>query len=164
FFNSRRYARPRCPSIGQLTTVWLDDIFGCSGPVYPRVWLREKDVRFARGLRQRLRFDEDRATVALNFGVGGNLRETVSQAFESALLNGIVAGGNSVVLDKGLGKERASADELLRSLRRKGHRVLEVAETREVPREQRRRCDVIAWEGGVGIFSAILESSGAYIG
>lgn len=167
FFESRSFQRPGRESLGGLTVEWLREVFGAPNEAYyPRVSLRARDLDLGVVLSRALRTGEGSHIVSTNFGVGGNPRKRVTGAFEIELLRQLLAQGSVIVLDKGVGEEREGANRILASLRADGRAVVEVKDgdrfaerNGPVP-----RCDVLAWEGGVGTFSALIAASDLYIG
>lgn len=167
FFDSRGFSSPGRGSLARLTAAWLDEVFGASErPLYPYVHLRDRDRKFAEGLRERLRSRDERPFVAVSFGVGGNPRKRISDDFEAGMLHELLAHGNLVILDKGLGEETERANCLLRAFSERGKKVVEIGEGSSASFVGARepRCDIVAWQGGVGGFSALIGASRSYVG
>ena len=167
FFDSRGFSSPGRRSLTRLTAAWLDEVFGASErPLYAYVHLRDRDRQFAEGLREQLRSRHERPFVAVSFGVGGNPRKRISDDFESGMLHQLLADGNLVILDKGLAEETERANRLLRALSERGKRVVEIGEGANPSLVGARgpRCDIVAWQGGIGGFSALIGASRSYVG
>ncbi len=166
FFESRSFQRPGLERIGELGAAWLSDTFGAHPePLYPRVSLRSGDLDLGRALARRF-LSGHAHVVSVNFGVGGNPRKRVGEAFEVELARRILAAGSALVLDKGVGEEREQANRILAHLRADGRTVVDATEPGLTASGDRpsARCDVLAWEGGIGAFSALIGASDLYIG
>lgn len=167
FFESRSFKKPALPRIGQLTARWLSDLFGPGNhALYPYVTLLPEHARFGRTLCQRIRLGGERHVAAVSFGVGDNARKRISNAFETELLSALLDDGSRIVLDKGVGDEVERANGIIAALRDRGRNVVEVEEgaTPKGSAGERLRCDVLAWRGGVGVFSALIAASDLYLG
>jgi len=167
FFESRSFTKPKLPRIGQLTARWLSDLFEPGDrALYPYAALLPEHARLGRDLCWRIRLDGGSHIAAVSFGVGGNPRKRISEAFETELLAALLDNGSRIVLDKGVGEEVERANRIIAALRDRGKNVAE-AEEGAVPKRSEReklRCDVLAWQGGVGLFSALIAASDLYIG
>jgi ADP-heptose:LPS heptosyltransferase len=167
FFESRSFKKPALPRIGQLTVRWLTDLFGPRNhALYPYVSLLPEHTRFGRDLSRRVRLGGGRHIVTVSFGVGDNARKRVSDAFETELLFALLDEGSRIVLDKGIGEEVERANKIIGALRGRGKKVTEAKEgrIRGGGERERLRCDVLAWQGGVGAFSSLIAASDLYVG
>ena len=82
------------------------------------------------------------------------------------MLCALLDDGNTLVLDKGIGKEREEVDRLVALLKRKGHSLVELTED-DAPTtddDGKISCDVVAWQGSVAKFGSIITHSQLYIG
>ena len=82
FFPSREYGNATSQSLGELTSAWLDQVFGETATTYPRVSPSDDDLDAARWLVKRMK----RPIVAINFGVGENQLKRVGGDFEASLV------------------------------------------------------------------------------
>ena len=167
FFESRSFKKPALPRIGQLTARWLTDLFGpTEHALYPYVALLPEHARFGRNLCRRIRLGGGRHIAAVSFGVGDNARKRISDPFETELLSALLADGSRIVLDKGVGEEVERANRIIARLRDRGKNVVEIEEgaTPKGSEGETLRCDVLAWEGGVGFFSGLIAASDLYVG
>jgi len=168
FFESRGYRVPGLQSIGELTAHWLNERFGEdeSDPLYPYVSLLPKDLSLARELVQRLRRTGHPYLISLSFGIGGNSYKRIPDPFEEKLLFSLLQEGSILILDKGIDEERERANRLIRKLKDSGKTVIEAREEnlREVLEREDLNCHVLTWEGGIGLFSALIAESDEYIG
>ncbi|MFQ5902885.1 MAG: glycosyltransferase family 9 protein [Candidatus Binatia bacterium] len=167
FFESRGYRKPGMGCISQLALSWLNERFGAEEELYPYVSLSKEDRDFAKRICQKLRSQGADYLVSINFGVGDNMRKRIHDPFEEQLVSNLVDDGNVVILDKGYGKEEINrANRLITNLRRKGKTVVEINENS--PSDTRRpgsvHAKVIVWEGGIGLFSALIAETNEYIG
>jgi Glycosyltransferase family 9 (heptosyltransferase) len=164
FFESRSFQRPGMASLGQLTARWLDETFGGDESLYPTVWLRASDLATADAVVPRLRTG-DRPVVAVNLGVGDNPRKRIAGAFEKELLEGLLAAGATVILDKGIGEEQRRVGDLARALVRDGRTAMEFRDRELAPASSIPvGCELLVYEGGVGALSALIGKSDAYVG
>jgi hypothetical protein len=163
-FESRSFQRPGVATLGQLTACWLDDVFGGGEPLYPSVWLRPSDRATAEVVVPRLR-SGDRPLVAVNLGVGDNPRKRIPGAFERELVEGLLAAGATVILDKGIGEEQRRVADIARALVRDGRTAVEFRDRELAPASSiPPGCDLLVYEGGVGALSALIGGCDAYVG
>ena len=170
FFPSREYRNDTACSLGELTSLWLDEVFSANSRTYPSVSLSDEDIRIGRNLVSRIRRDL-RPVITINFGVGGNLRKRISGGFEVELVTQLIKKGASIVLDAGAGeeeKQRADAvvtsatqleldGRLIRAINFDEHR-LNSETLNDV------ESDILVWNGRVGILAALIGESDLYIG
>ncbi len=168
FFESRGYRKPGIEGISQLTVSWLNELTGQEpaqdDKLYPYLSLRQEDQALGQALAQRLRTGGGAYLVGVNFGVGGNERKRVGDPFEESLLSSLIDDGGTVILAKGVGREEIErADRLIEALRERGKAVVEFDEgAGHLP--ETIQADVLAWQGGVGLFCALIAASDEYIG
>ncbi|MEI8011294.1 MAG: hypothetical protein WCI27_02275, partial [Candidatus Omnitrophota bacterium] len=167
FFPSRTYAKSRTGRMGELAANWMDDVFGkAKEKAYPEIFIH-KDMRvLGQACIEKLSYNRSRPVISINFGVGGNNNKKVSADFEVKLLEAIWQRGAAILLDKGFGLEVDMMNALISRLKSKGISVLEVDQGNIVrlSQEQTWSCDVMTWEGGVGVFGALTACSSLYIG
>ncbi len=167
FFPSRTYTNGQASSMGALTACWLEDIFGGGNKkIYPGIFINQDVLALGKTCAQKLSLSGQRPVVSINFGVGGNENKRVSSVFEECLVAAIIQLGAAVILDKGFGSEVALTDAMLARLKSKGLAVLEVdpGNIQELSRQKSLTYDVLTWEGGIGVFSAMIAASDVYIG
>lgn len=172
FFPSREYGSSTSQSLGELTSAWLDEVFGESVRTYPRVSLHREDLEAARNLVNKMKGDRRRPIVAINFGVGENPLKRVGGDFEESLAARLIQEGAGIVLDKGAGEEEtARADALIAELTRveRGGRRVRVAEISEQSvtgalTSADADCDILVWSGRIGMLAALIGESDLYIG
>lgn len=167
YYESRSFSKPGMRCISELTAEWLDRVFG-PGTTRPQpyVALCAEDSRYGADICRRLRRGGARSIVTLNFGVGGNPEKKIRDSFEAELLCALLGDGNTLILDKGVGKEREEIDKLVAMLRETGRTVVELAEdTAHEPGDgDKISCDVLAWQGGIAKFGSLIACSQIYIG
>ncbi|HJZ67531.1 MAG TPA: hypothetical protein VKF81_05250 [Blastocatellia bacterium] len=167
FFPSREYRGEAAHSLGELTSMWLDEVFGEGAVTYPRVSIDRKDIEAAKNLIIRLK----RPVVALNFGVGENPLKRVGSNFEASLVSSLVQEGASIVLDKGAGQDESERiDTVIAEATRSAKsgrpvRVVQLDEqTSSEALNDRNEADILIWHGRVGILAALIGESDLYIG
>jgi hypothetical protein len=117
FFPSREYGASTSRSLAQLTSLWLNRIFGEDETTLPRVALNGTDVETA-GTLVRGQRAKRRPIVSINFGVGENPAKSLGQEFENALVSSLLDDGAAVILDRGAGEDEARrADAVIRHIR-----------------------------------------------
>ena len=160
FFESRSFSKPGLDALPDLTAAWLEEVFGPhSEPVRPWVSLPTGAIRFARAVTATA---SEARWVAVNFGVGENPGKRIEGAFEQRLLSGLLDLGWRIFLDKGEGAEEiARAQRLLAGLREAGWQVSELDEHTGLPAAGAR---VVAWQGSLAGFGALIGVSELYIG
>jgi ADP-heptose:LPS heptosyltransferase len=171
FFPSREFGARTSRSLSQLTTQWLNTIFGEHQTTLPRVSLLTADVEAARRVIKPLRPDT-RPIIALNFGVGENPLKRIGGDFESTLILRLLQLGAGLLLDKGAGRhELDRIDQILTDIagvERNGHalRIAEINENNvmnvtEAPSDQ---LDILVWNGRIGMLAALIAESDLYLG
>jgi len=163
FFPSRGYRLAGVEAISELTAAWLAETFGAEPPAAPYLALGPVDVKYAREVTAALRDATRPHLVMLSFGVGGNERKRVDDAFEAELMARLLVAGSRLLLAKGVGMEElARAERLLAMLRARGYTVGEIApggDTSPSPVP-----DVVAWQGSLGAFAGLIGASDLYLG
>lgn len=168
FFPSREYGTATSQSLGELTSAWLDEVFGETVATYPRIILSRNDLDSARMLTNQIK----RPLVAINFGVGENQLKRVGGAFEASLIESLIQRGATIVLDKGAGEDEIRrADEIIAratQTERDGRRVrvLEVDEQGLTlqPAAEGSNAEILVWNGRIGVLAALISQSDLYIG
>jgi ADP-heptose:LPS heptosyltransferase len=171
FFPSREYGSGTSQSLSELTSLWLDEVFGESVPTYPRVSLRSDDVEAGGNLLNRMRRDS-RPIIAINFGVGENQLKRVGGDFESSLVARLIQEGAAIVLDKGAGEDEISrADAVIAQATRvegEGRRVRAVEINEQslasATSSEQIETDVLVWNGRIGMLAGLIGESDLYIG
>ncbi|MBL7050355.1 MAG: hypothetical protein ISR96_12650, partial [Nitrospira sp.] len=93
-------------SMVELTNSWLDSLLGMREFCYPQVWIPAESLKKASDLCSKLRNNGVRKIIAVNLGVGGNARKSVSRALEQRLLLSLALEPETVLLlDKGFGED-----------------------------------------------------------
>ena len=180
FFESRRYGEGSSESLSELTRRWLNEQFGGGAgeargdggaerdrqdQVLPAVSLRESDRAFARELCGKLRQGVAKHLVAVSFGVGGNSEKRLPDPFERSLLRELLQSGCTVLLDKGAGGEEAErATRLAEDVKNGGLPVLELDAESAASAPDLLRCRMLAWQSGIGAFSALTAECDEYVG
>ena len=171
FFPSREYGGGTSRSLGELTSVWLDEVFGESVTTYPRVSLRRDDIETAHTFINRMRGGL-RPIIAINFGVGENQLKRIGGNFEASLIARLIQEGNNLILDKGAGEvELSRVDALIAQaaqIEREGGRVrvVEIDEysLMRAPRSEEPGAEILVWNGRIGLLAALIAESDLYIG
>jgi ADP-heptose:LPS heptosyltransferase len=112
FFPSRELGNRTSHSISELTSVWLNAVFDGDEKTLPCLRLKASDKDLAKALIRRMRQQDGRPIVAINFGIGENLCKRVSDGFEKQLVTRLLENGVKIIFDKGFGDgeiERANA-------------------------------------------------------
>jgi len=168
FFPSREYGSDTSQSLGELTSAWLDQVFGETLATYPRVSPSDDDLDAARGLVKRMK----RPIIAINFGVGENQLKRVGGDFEASVVAHLIREGATVILDKGAGEDEISrADAVIAhatQIEREGRRVraVEVDEhyLMQAPSAEEPDAEILVWNGRIGLLAALISQSDLYIG
>jgi ADP-heptose:LPS heptosyltransferase len=169
FFPSREYGHDSSASLSELTSAWLDEVFGASQAGYPYVSPSRADLDAARSLVKRLMRDA-RPIVTLNFGVGENPSKRVADEFEGRLVGSLLGDGATIVLDKGAGTSEAQrAESVIAFARQASNKPLQAIEVGEdnLPEllgADRLEAELLVWSGRVGLLAALIGESDLYIG
>jgi hypothetical protein len=158
---------------------WLDAVFGPEPDgraVHPVFEPPSEDLEFAERLVRARRRPGGTPLVAVNLGVGGNLRKRVTggedshaaapSRFERDLLLGLLGHGNTVLLDEGFGPdENELAGALAAAARAAGHRVARVPESADPgPRANEEPEALVTVRGSIGRLAAVVARSDLYVG
>jgi ADP-heptose:LPS heptosyltransferase len=171
FFPSREYGSDTPRSIAELTSDWLDDVFGFEEPIHPHVSLGRNDLEAASKLVKRIR-GESRPVISINFGVGDNSSKRVGDDFETRLVNHLIQDGAAVIFDKGAGEdETRRANDVINSAARasregRATRVIEINEDdlKALAGRDGLDADLAVWSGRIGMLAALIGESDLYIG
>jgi ADP-heptose:LPS heptosyltransferase len=169
FFPSREYGSGTSNSLGELTSAWLDEVFGESTTTYPRVSLSHDDIQTGRRLINRMRRGLQ-PVIAINFGAGENQLKRVGGDFEAALVGRLIQEGNKIVLDKGAGEDEISrADAVIAQatcIERDGRRVraVEIDEERLRGGPEEPDAEILVWNGRIALLAALIAESDLYVG
>ncbi|MGH9935065.1 MAG: hypothetical protein ACREAM_02395, partial [Blastocatellia bacterium] len=192
FFESRSYQGPKIPkipkikimdmdkdnpqsstsngrnpqSIAQLTSCWLNEVFGVTGETFPYVALPAEHQNFGRGVAEKLRRARASRLTAISLGVGGNQSKRVSDEFEVETINRLIA-GSTLILDKGAtAEEREQINRIVATLRSAGRTIIEINEWNRADAISREKieADAITWDGGIGAFAGLIAASDRYVG
>jgi Glycosyltransferase family 9 (heptosyltransferase) len=179
FFESRSYQGPatavennpqsRSPipqSIGQLTSRWLNEVFGVDEETFPYVALSSEHQNFGRIVADAVRRAGASHITVISLGVGGNQNKRVSYEFEIKMINQLIA-GSTLILDKGAtAEERDQINRIVRALRASGRAIFEIDEGNRANAisQEKIEADAITWDGGVGTFAGLIAASDRYIG
>jgi ADP-heptose:LPS heptosyltransferase len=172
FFPSREYGSSTSQSLGELTSAWLDEVFGDQVTTYPCVCLDPADINTARCLVSRMRSNHSRKIVAINFGVGENPHKRVGGDFEASLVARLLQQGNDIVFDKGAGGDeirRADAviAEAIRVVRDgRPVRAIEIDGQNLIGllNSEHLDAEVLVWNGRIGMLAGLIGASDLYIG
>ena len=151
-------------SMAQLTNSWITKVTGEDDFSYPRVWPRSANLTRAAQLYEGIKASGARRVIAMNLGVGGNLRKKVGLNFEKALLLSLLQEPDTViVLDKGLGDEELKNSEaLLQTVKEHGFSATDV--DFGIGLESGFRSGVIGVQTRIGEIAAIIARCDEYIG
>jgi ADP-heptose:LPS heptosyltransferase len=171
FFPSREYGSDTRLSLGELTSLWLDEVFGASVRIYPSVNLARADLDKANELIKRMRISS-RPVIAINFGVGENSMKRVGDDFERSLVCRLLEAGAMVILDKGAGGEESTrASSIInhaQAMNSQGReiKIVEVDESNieALIKSEKLEADLLAWSGPIGLLAAMIGQSDLYIG
>jgi ADP-heptose:LPS heptosyltransferase len=172
FFPSREYGSDTSSSLSELTSSWLDELFGQTVTTHPRVSLKNEDIEVARSLLNRIRH-ASRPIIAINFGVGESQLKRVGGDFESSLVSCLIQAGAAIVLDKGAGADEITrADAVVAAAirnEREGRRVRAVEINEQSLVEERRPsggsdAEILVWSGRIGMLAGLIGESDLYIG
>jgi ADP-heptose:LPS heptosyltransferase len=169
FFPSREYGHDSSASLSELTSAWLDGVFGASQAGYPYVSPSRADLDAARSLVKRVNRDAS-PIVTINFGVGENESKRVGDEFEARLVGSLLRDGATIVLDKGAGTGEAQrAESVIAFARQASNKPLQAIEVDEdkLPAllgADRLEAELLVWSGRVGLLAALIGESDLYIG
>ncbi len=172
FFPSREYKSDSSASLGQLASQWLDEVFDAQETIHPGVCLKPRDLESAKALVYRIRADNARPLVTINFGVGENPAKRVSDEFEQALVGDLLRAGATVIFDKGAGEdETRRADAVIRSVEGASgadrHKTILEFDEATLPAllsEGGTDARLLVWRGRIGLLAALIAQSDLYIG
>ncbi|MBI4459753.1 MAG: hypothetical protein HY648_06815 [Acidobacteria bacterium] len=168
FLETRRFGGAGQGPLSQITLRWLNESFGGADEILPSICLREQDTRVAQEICRTLRKNGSEYLEAVSFGVGGNERKRLGDSFEEDLIRSLLEAGVTILLDKGFGSEEIErANRLTERVRAGGWQVVELKPPAIRPEDRfpdQPDCRFIAWEGGIGLWSALIAGCDEYIG
>ena len=172
FFPSREIGGNSGHSLAELTSFWLNAIFGDEEQTFPQLSLRLEDCQLAKSLLGKIRQGDTHPLISLNFGVGDNQKKRVSDEFESQLVAHLLQSGARLILDKGAGAEETQrAERVIRMAIESTHRnqQFSVVEANEetlpsLLATDGLQADVLVWQGRIGLLAAMIAESDLYIG
>jgi ADP-heptose:LPS heptosyltransferase len=172
FFPSRELGHRTTHSLSELTSFWLNAVFGGEETTLPCLSLKPADKELAGRLVGRMRQGDERSVVAINFGVGENLMKRLSDEFEKQLVGRLIENGVRIIFDKGAGDaEIKRANLVLEEARHASHRSREIRmidvdeiSIQTLLREEEIDADAMVWQGRIGMLAALIGESDLYIG
>jgi ADP-heptose:LPS heptosyltransferase len=164
-FESRSAGAGADECLGRLAAAWARITLGSEDAPEggPYIRLERALADHARKRIAAFSAEQDRRTVAVSFGVGGNPAKRLDTAFESGLLLGLLDEGHRIVLDRGIDSDREASQEVLATLGAEGRTIAELR-NRGTDETCDENAEVLAWDGGVGMFAALIANSDLYIG
>jgi Glycosyltransferase family 9 (heptosyltransferase) len=166
FFESRGFHRPGAGRLGELASLWADDLLGAPGRAFPYVDLLREHRTFGQEIAEKMRRAGASHLVTVSLGVGGNPNKRISDSFERELIRRLLE-ESTLILDKGASpEEREQIDRIVDLLREQGKTIREVNEQKAAESLQQGaiRADVLTWDGGIGRFAGLIAASDQYIG
>lgn len=167
FFESRSYQKTGKGRLGQLAREWCRTAFASELDAYPFIRISAEDADLGRRYCNWFRNGRMKGLIAFNFGVGENERKRFSLDFETRLVSETLRQGYLVILDKGIGKEVDRANRLTSQLMVSGKTVLELTSSSASTlacQTSAGATETLTWQGGVGLFAALIASSDLYVG
>jgi ADP-heptose:LPS heptosyltransferase len=165
FFDSRSDSSlNRTMSMPELTNDWISRLTGRKAFCYPEVWIPERSIKKAAALCQGLRAKGTKKIIAVNFGVGGNARKSVSRELEDKLLLTLLKEpGTLILLDKGFGEEETEyINTLIDGIKNRGydtaHRDLASEESCMI------RHGIIGIKSSIGEMAALIKHCNEFVG
>ena len=162
FFESRSFQCDGNPSLGQLSSVWVNETCESLPFSFPFLALPEPTKSIGNFVTSHL----NRPLISLSFGVGGNEGKRINFDFEIELVRALLK-SYTVILDSGFSPaELAQSYELESVFSSDGIQVLRLSEDSylQLPTKIFLNQQIIFWEGGIGSFAALISCSDQYIG
>lgn len=167
FFESRSYKPSSDESIGQLSSLWLNELLLSSEITRPFINLPGQYFCIGKEVTDWLRRFSPNQLVTVSFGAGDNLQKCFSPDFEFQLVLHLCKANNSVILDSGISlSERLRSQQIIDKAKLAGLSTLILSEfsyqtpiLRNLPSAQ-----ILVWEGGIGSFASLIANSDKYIG
>ncbi len=162
FFESRSFQSDGVSSLGQLSSVWVNELCESLPHSFSFLNLPEPQKSIGEFVTSRL----TRPVISLSFGVGGNEVKRVGFAFEVELVRSLLR-TSSVIIDSGFSSSELSLTHELESVfLSEGVRILRLSEDSYplLSDTDFLNPQIIFWEGGIGSFASLISSSDQYIG
>ncbi len=166
FFESRGFQKSGAGRLGELASLWVDDLLEANRRAFPFVALPGEHRAFGQEITRRMRSAGASHLVTVSLGVGGNPNKRLSDSFETELIRNLLR-ESTVILDKGAStEERDQIDRIIDLLRDQGKTIHQVNERNLAKSLQQEslRADVLTWDGGIGQFAGLISASDRYIG
>ncbi len=162
FFESRSFQSDGHFSLGQLSSVWVNEICESLPRSFPFLALPEPHISIGKFITSPL----NRPVISLSFGVGGNEAKRVSFDFEVDLIRALLK-SYTVIIDSGFSSsELSQSHELESTFRSEGIQILRLSEDSyfQFSAQDLQDQQIIFWEGGIGSFAALISCSDQYVG
>ena len=155
------------PSLSKLTNQWLDKLLGEKHFTPPKISLPAVHLKNAGAALQHIRKAGCDFIIAINFGIGKNIKKRIPDPFEKELLPALLKEKNTLIfLDSGAGRP-----EGLKKMRA----LLAAAKTQSIPTDfitENKLSSfkagfshgVVGFKGSVGATGAIINESDGFIG
>ena len=166
FFNSRSsFSNDRRLSVSEMANRWFTEVTGEEGFAYPCVWPDPDLLETARNGCGTIRRAGATTLVAVNLGVGGNMRKRIGDEFEcEMILELLKEPGVVVLLDKGFGPmEHAQAAGILAAAEEAGHETADINFS-ALDDGTVRTARVISVESGIDEAAALIAACDEYVG
>lgn len=165
-FPSRAYPPTDSRCLSELAADWLGTLSGTYQDSEPYMSLLPQDLSMGQRLLHWLR-SGGKPLVAMNFAVSPNPQKGVGHLFEELLVRRLWASGAKIVLAKGGARDDMErAEALLGRLQSQGIAVARTgAKTVEqMVTKEPGGADILAWDGALGPYAALMGGADAYIG
>ncbi|MEK7485472.1 MAG: glycosyltransferase family 9 protein [Planctomycetota bacterium] len=163
FFESRTFGGHSKLPLGILVNNWMNALLSEDIEAYPTLFLQEKEIHFGQEIARQLSSRKFSKIISLNLGVGGNFLKRIPHEFEFELVKTLLERNYFIFLDQGIGEELERTSQILDKLAIDGYRSQRIDEkTRREPLNN--PIHLVAWNGGIGAFSGLIQQSQLYIG
>jgi ADP-heptose:LPS heptosyltransferase len=166
FFDSRSFSRPGSEKLGELTSVWINEITSTNQPSFPFLSLPAAVNPIGFNIIRSFSDKSDKPFACLSFGCGGNPKKRVSHEFEAALVAKL-SQSNRLFIDCGASdEENEQTQRLLSSFENRSKKILLLNEASYLQElsTQSQIPDIICWQGGIGSFASLISNCHLYVG
>ena len=164
FFASRSYSHPVSDKLGQLASHWISEICGDSDFTYPFLCLQADDPAITKQVFHHLKSVDNRPTICISFGVGGNPIKRLSDEFELNLVLALVKKARLIIDYGATIEEHNHIDRILSVLAANGQTITKITDLQLPNQAPNPFQNVFTWRGDIGTFASLIANSNLYIG
>lgn len=150
-------------SLGDLTNIYLDKIFGKSEKIYPCLYLNTNEENKIKSLWQKLSLNKDFVTIV---HLGGEPESKwLSEEFEINLLRNLIEKKLKPILIRTPNRKEEEKNKCLIEMLEKGNKkIVQIEEGENIENEDTSKADIYTFKGSISSFAPLIKNAQLYIG